>query len=150
MLMTQRSLTSSKESVHKYRPLLDNLARCTKTITYEHMTHNLHFCVSSPHIIFLILKLPHAIMSFEGGPCPRCNRGNYPTKRQLLSHLAWCQGPVLFDSFPIGRDNNKRIHDEMTSDPPTNNMLGRFLDKKCLDQHNSGLARIPAFPPLHS
>jgi hypothetical protein len=90
--------------------------------------------------------------SNQGRPCPKCHRGTFLPGRSLSLHFASCEGAPLWNSFPQGQNNNKRVHDEITDRPMTNAARANAITQEMRAPQEAGTARtadhLSTMPPL--
>ena len=94
-------------------------------------------------------------MEEELTQCQKCKQyGRWSTAASLGQHLRQCPGPLLWDQFDVGRENNKRLRSELSTTLATGNQMLRDINSETHKAHDSGTARttnhLAAMPSLEA
>ena len=69
-------------------------------------------------------------MEDELTQCPKCKQyRRWSTAASLGQHLRQCPGPLLWDQFDVGRENNKRLRSELSTTLATGNQILRDINE---------------------
>ena len=87
--------------------------------------------------------------------CLKCRQyGRWSTAASLGQHLRQCPGPLLWDQFDVGRENNKQLRSELSTTPATGNQMLRDINSEAHMAHDSRTVRtanhLAAMPSLEA